>query len=190
MSKIRIRDKGIAKLYQQALRSRKAKSTKKRGARRKIGSRKAKRRSRPQARKPLSAKGRAKAAHVMREFYHGELSAHGHRVARPDVAKAIAMSEGRAVSKPKRRRRRKSAKVLRTAAAGARKRKTRRVVKRRAPRVDHRVIRHAAPKARKTSKRRTGAKRKPSPAQLAARAKFVEMVRARAKDKKGPNRRK
>jgi hypothetical protein len=128
-----IKDKGIAKLYAAALRARKAKATKglrpaaKRATpkRRKVTRRKAKRRSPPQA--------RAKIVKVMREFYAGELTSHGRRVprGRPDIAKAIAMSEGRAVAKPKRRVKRR--KVLRTAVAAARKPK-RRIVKRTAKR--------------------------------------------------------
>ena len=66
----------------------------------------------PKRRKHHHCRGRAKVEHVMREFYHGDLTSHGHRVARPDVAKAIAMSEGRAASarKPKRRVKRRKAK--------------------------------------------------------------------------------
>jgi hypothetical protein len=195
----KIRDKGIAKLYAAAVRANKNGK----GKRHKATKRPAKRRS-------LTARGKAKAAHVMREFYHGDLTSHGHRVARPDVAKAIAMSEGRRTSRPASKRRRKTAKR----ATPKRSRPQVRTAKRRSPpqarKVDHRVIRHPAPAvgARKGKARRKSNK-KASPAQLAARAKFVAMVRARAAsakgrgsaapakgrrkaahDKKGPNRRK
>ena len=192
----KIRDKGIAKLYAAAVRA----SKNGKGKRHKATKRPAKRRS-------LTARGKAKAAHVMREFYHGDLTSHGHRVARPDVAKAIAMSEGRRTSRPATKRRRKKAKR----AAPAKRRVVRRTAKRRSPaQLDHRVIRHPAP-AHKVSRGKAKRHSRPqaSPAQLAARAKFVAMVRARAAsakgsgsaaskkrgrkashDKKGPNRRK
>lgn len=175
-----IKDKGIAKLYAAAVRSRKNGKGKKHPKR--VG-RKAKRHSRPQARRKLTARGKAKAAHVMREFYHGALSAHGHRVARPDVAKAIAMSEGRAVSKPKRRRRRKPAKRRVDSRALTR-------AGRKAPRkrTEHErtMLSHASSRswasgrmAKRVKKARKSAK-KPTAKQLAARKKFVAMVRARA----------
>lgn len=177
----KFRSKEVERLYKAAVRSQKAKHSKK--APKKSGPRRAKRRAAPK-RKRLTARGKAKAAHVMREFYAHDLTSHGHRVVRPDMAKAIAMSEGRAVSKPKRRRRRrKSTRMVRAPA---------RAVKRATLRRAKKVIKHAAPKTRKVSKKRRSSKGKKAPTakQLAARAKFVAMVRARAADKKGPNRRK
>ena len=172
----KIRDKGIAKLYAAAVRA----SKNGKGKRHKATKRPAKRHSRPQA---LTARGKAKAAHVMREFYHGDLTSHGHRVARPDVAKAIAMSEGRRTSRPATKRRRKTAKR----ATPKHSRPQVRTAKRRSPtQLDHRVIRHPAP-AHKVSRGKAKRHSRPqaSPAQLAARAKFVAMVRARAASTKG-----
>jgi hypothetical protein len=176
----KIRDKTIAKLYKQALRSSKAKHTTKQS--------KTRRRASPLAhrdvfgagarrRRKLGLKGREKAAVVMREFYHGKLySGSGHKVSpsRPDIAKAIAMSEGRRSEAPKPRRRRKS-KVHHL--------HTRRVVRKTAPSTTKRrpsprrkTVRRTAPK---TTRRTTT--RKPTAKQLAARKKFVEMVRERSR---------
>jgi hypothetical protein len=181
----KIRDPGIAKLAAAAHRAQKAKRTKLGGSSVHHSSPRGFRK-----RRRLGPKGRAKASVVMSEFFHGSLTSHGRRVprSRPDIGKAIAMSEGRAADKPKRRRRRrrKSSKravtthkrrVVRAAAPKARRPSHRRKSPRRAVKATRRPVKRAKPKHRKAGKR-------PTAKQLAARRRFAQMAKSGAFRKK------
>jgi hypothetical protein len=177
----KIRDKGIAKLAAQAHRAQKAKRSRLNGTSSHPKPRGFKKRRR------LGKKGKAKASVVMREFYHGELTSHGRRVprSRPDIGKAIAMSEARAADKPKRRRRRRRKSAKR--APVTHKRRVARVAAPKARRPSHRrkSPRRAASKATRRSPKsakphKTKSAKKPSAKQLAARKHFVQMVKSGA----------